>query len=766
MSEAQICHWTSTGWEVAPWNDGRGGPYTLLSPEAASQLQLPEPQEEAWFLVGRGASGPLNLPPGKKRKAQNTVVVTWGNAKGVVESTTKGARDLAMSDTKLSVIEFADGVSVIVWLSDGGNGSWESARQSEAQQIERQREEEQERQRLEAERRAAQQMAEPDVFINPYTFVPLPSVIDRQPPEGHGALAEGNLSGWFDWVLTFATPLLIGPHDATLDAASITYPGSSLRGVLRSLHESLAGGCLRAIDLDLAPVHREALNAYNPRDDLAVVASVDGVTGRVTQLLVSDRVVWIDSSLLPQPLDSGARISWTGNPGTVLGRQELSIGNVQVDRDGEWVVHITDANARRGRRYFVAAGHVPRNAAVRSIPEDDLIWDDFVRASAGSQDQIGVQPVGKWRHVSYGNRPIGRRRISDGRLDRGDTVWLTGDQRLKLAAVWRKAGQFPVGDRIPFGAAPCDGRNGSDSRGRDVGVGLCPTCAVFGSIDPNAESDHDQSAYGSHVRVAWGAVSYDGELSRVNLPPLREPKPSSGGFYLKARPDDPTAASIAETHVRQANWGAAGDKNGRTPRPIRGRKFYWHGQTQDQDGRHRFGPENLPPNDRPIAVPRPTLRVRVTFDNVTYEQLGWLIAAAAPQDILGQDCMIHVGRGKPLGYGSATPAIESLTVYSAESRYSTAPEVADARARAVEAARSTIPKRALEPVHRALRKILHPSAVPADRIWYPTAVPLDDKNRPKFGKSFEWFKDHSGGRKGDLVHLPDIDEPSQALKNR
>lgn len=53
-------------------------------------------------------------------------------------------------------------------------------------------------------------------------------------------------------------------------------PGSSLHGAFRSLHETIAGGCLRVVDPDFVPVHREVPTPTTTEGlQLAVVTNVD-----------------------------------------------------------------------------------------------------------------------------------------------------------------------------------------------------------------------------------------------------------------------------------------------------------------------------------------------------------------------------------------------------------------------------------------------------------------------------------------------------------
>ena len=100
-------------------------------------------------------------------------------------------------------------------------------------------------------------------FVNPYTMVPS-APPGRGAPPGHDSLGRDRLAGWIELTITARTPLLLGHREdggapALLVApdGSVVIPGSSLHGAVRSLHETLAGGCLRVLAATDVPVHRD-----------------------------------------------------------------------------------------------------------------------------------------------------------------------------------------------------------------------------------------------------------------------------------------------------------------------------------------------------------------------------------------------------------------------------------------------------------------------------------------------------------------------------
>lgn len=763
--------------------------------------------------------------------------------------------------------------------------------------------------------------ADGNYFINPYTFVPLPKSIERGKPRGHDSMtcltASGEVvgySGYFDWSLSFDTPLVL-PEGEFSKKKTLKYPGSALRGTLRSLHETLSGGCLRVLDEDFVPIHREPMAAGNGIMTLAVVTKVDPVTERVTEVFPSKDVIWIKHDIFLSSgigdLYSGKRVSISGPTfySDVKRRTELAdSATISDDLDGNWIIHLTNSQARRNNsHYYIAAGRVSTNHDdpcdfLPPVKIDETVWEKYVAQCEGNQDLIGSGetiadrvPGGKcWppEQVKHGGVVIGQRRKVDGRLFVGDTVWLKladplagesaevptepefwvdNDKLMSMATIWRNPGAGPVKDRIPESLAPC-----ADP------AELCPSCAVFGSIDPRQSVEHDQRGYGSHIRVGWASSSSpDGkggwQPKRISfedrdVPPLRSPKPSSGGFYLTTRSDDPLTGSTAGAHIPRAQWGSTLDRprlaqlydevksesnhtdldayllkelknliNGlgdnehrmvlqlgndlvkqrfnqgvvvatvakeqgetaallmerllraqlkpevlaeldrQARRSIRGRKYYWMGQPAD-GGRQvaRVG-TNMSPvqNGKMKCVPEVTLVARVSFDNLDAAQLGWLLAAAQPSLMLGEQASaIQVGAAKPLGYGQAKPLVTGFNVATAGERYGSQDPLQKLTvADAITAAKQQIERRGLQPVHEALARVLAPKTVDADRIWYPTTGNFNQRDslspdkKVEFDWSFKWFAAHSGGRpsqkeiQGDMVALPDVMAEDQYLKN-
>lgn len=783
MADPEFIMWHGSdgSWWTAPYNDGAGGRFTV-DPETQGYFEISaedsdtDISDEGYFLyLGYEKIIPLKLLPRKSRDFRRHQLLAKINGHwcdcdcGDLSESEKNA--LCGDDAVVVACTPGDSPS-LVWVNQGGRGEWMRDRFERSTAAARR----------EAELKNQSRHDDGAHFINPYTFVPLPERIHRGKPSGHDGLRENSVSGWFTWRLTLKTPLVYPLDDVPSGQdGTIRYPGSALRGALRNLHESLTGGCLRILDDEYLPVHREPMSVGARSFTLAIVREVDEITGAVTEVEETEDLHWVEEPVIHKVLGanvlcSGCHVDLDTSTARRLYGDRREITEIGAATSGEgWVLHLSSMTSGRDNHYFIAAGRLTGRR--RRIPTD--AWDQFQRMCEGSQDMIGTADspdtsafspgTAEWPGVEVyhegGTSLIGRRRRADGHLAKGDTVWLDGRGRLKMATIWRYPGKYTVGERMDEDFLPCHDPNN-----------LCPSCAVFGSVDtrsPRAagRGANEQVGYATHVRVDWASSDARPTTTMVELPPLRAPKPSSGGFYLVCDPGS-GRASRAEDHVPHAHWGSASDKKG-SPRGIRGRKYYWHGQTDPKKAttnRQRRRSHQADDGETTIAAAGLVLRARVSFDNLSREQLGWLLAAAFPGSFLDGTCWVHIGRGKPLGYGSAEPGIEDLHVQTAQSRYGPAADDESSTVESlIERARKNTPEE-LREVHAALRRVLaaQPGGVPADRIWYPTTENFSQQGTEQFDRSFAWFAGHSGGRpsnkfKGDLVPLPQVMEGVQYL---
>lgn len=122
-------------------------------------------------------------------------------------------------------------------------------------------------------------------FWNPYRFVPVRQEVNRERPITGERFAENGLSGNISCTLTNLTPLFIGtnaigdqrPFLASMCDRKPLIPGSSLKGMLRSLAELVGGGCSVIPNRNHTPTF---MTPCNDNSRLCITCRMFGMMGR------------------------------------------------------------------------------------------------------------------------------------------------------------------------------------------------------------------------------------------------------------------------------------------------------------------------------------------------------------------------------------------------------------------------------------------------------------------------------------------------------
>ncbi len=665
-------------------------------------------------------------------------------------------------------------------------------------------------------------------FVNPYTFVPLVPRLARRQPVGHHEMGEGGLSGVLRLRLTARTPLLIGGFSRTgddgQDAPDVPrrvdgtpmVPGSGLLGAVRSVHEALAGGCLRVFDTERVPVHRHPASTSETQDlRLAVVLDVNE-EGRATRVALCDRWIWIHKDLLPREPDrlscTGDRLQIpedaavdSGNRKVLLPRSEKNPGGVDPDSvtrisemsarlSDSWVLLVTDTNARAAAKpVYFAAGRLGPDAAACDIPPEET-WELYQKVVAGTDDlrpaRLRAAGHADGEESAWGSGPpeyadvawppqqddspdgqqvIARRLLARSYLHKGQPVWVRLDGRvvteIRLSQLWRYRGGHPAGERAGE-AVPCTDADD-----------LCWSCRVFGSADTSGRDNDDiaaQRSYQGHVRFDDLAAATSFEPLAWYLAPLAAPRPSAGQFYLDHTAVPKIRQRAEKDTAPAATWGSCADDD--RVRPVRGRKFYWRTTAPDQGehprGRHRHQSDT---QSRHVAlVPAGAVFTgRVCFDNLSREDYGSLLAALDPRLLGGtgsldwSEVVTSVGGGKPFGFGAVSIDVTPELVQTARGRYLGRGEEAEEDVPSATEAVGEFSARVPRPVSAtwpALRNALTFGFIADDLVWYPPGSGA--KGDATFDRSFEFFSRTTGltlaKKVRDLVPLPAADGPARS----
>jgi hypothetical protein len=622
-------------------------------------------------------------------------------------------------------------------------------------------------------------------FINPYTFVPLPTAVGRSEPAGHHRAKLGNISGHLTVEWTLRTPLLLPQAQTSVRGGRIVIPGSSVKGAVRSLHETLMGGCLRVAGQDFVPIYREPAVAKGQDWHVALVT---GATrqGRATHVQLTSQTAWVRASTLRSALgrvpctgDTVDIAEWTVRRREGLGRDEVDAASDGVTAGVGWTVIVGDSGTRlRSRQFFCAAGRIPGRKA-DPYQVSTSAWLEFERFCEGTNDMrlIRQRPNAAtykgWRtgrvfaDVHWPGRTdlVGRRRRVTGRLWPGDVLWArvnadTGQvDRLSMAAIWRAPGEGKVSARVPGSVRTCQDPDD-----------LCLSCRLFGSADTaTAEAGREatQLSYAGHLRFG-DAIADRVTTVTVRLAPLGSPRPGAGQFYLQIDDDDPASG---EDQLPAAYWGSEHDRP--TARPVRGRKFYWHGDpTQQSPPRHvaRQGQQNeAMTGERQLVPSGMVFKQEITFDNVSPAELGSLLLTLLPRLLLPRtegrqtaDYCLRLGGGKPLGLGSCAVTVTDLRWQNARQRYLGQDAVSQRAEDFFAPLAGDVARLAGHPVLRhwpTLSRVLRADAVDPALIWYPLGGEWGDEvNRDR---AFRFFS-RTNGRylarsREPIVALPDPD---------
>jgi len=588
-----------------------------------------------------------------------------------------------------------------------------------------------------------------DRFVNPYTFVPLPAsgVRRASPPLHTEGPEEKRFTGSFTVEWTLQTPLLL-PAKAQEEGwlrpdGTVRIPGSAVKGSVRSVHETLFNGCLRIFDSEFLPGYRLPARSGAESDDAPAVLAVvtrsrDGVPLEVAPC---DGVEWVESTSLRKAYADRRinRLPRTGDIVTISGVREASelrqanevfkvtgvspVSRAAVSRDESAtaeaalpdqgsVLLITDTSARRPTRKdgtpadcFWAAGII--GSAQRAVVPEQAA-KQFWSACEGSRDRQELRQgerrgdatdwkgATQYARVKWQGQPVGERARATGFLHAGDVVWVTLSvdeatvESIRLARIWRETGTANAGERVPSSLLPCwtiqpgDPRPGT--RGPDGG--LCLSCTIFGSADTSGAQSGEgrQDAYAGHVRFGSARSAVRVRPLDVQLAPLSSPRLGAGVFTLVDRGTSEELGDIA------SHWGSTVDQP--EPRQLRGRKFYWHVDPDQQAERWTSELRRTTPvlprykardhqsrkglsRAAQLVPAGTTLTQEITFEGLDDVALQSLLIAIDPARLLtlyrpSARIATHLGGGKPFGLGAVSARITAFSMWHSGDRYGAA----------------------------------------------------------------------------------------------
>nr|WP_283251577.1 RAMP superfamily CRISPR-associated protein [Aeromicrobium duanguangcaii] len=552
-------------------------------------------------------------------------------------------------------------------------------------------------------------------------------------------------------------------------------PGPGLKGAIRSFHEAFTGSCLRVIDLDFVPVHRDNLNVADHRD-LVLAEVVQSDDDHLSFRELRD-VVWVRDDRFRFPVDgepaSGDRVKLQAPPGSVV-RGRLTSGSATVDPNGDRRILVADSGAKVDRAMSFATGRI---TAGDPWPSSAEAIERFVKSLEGSADaKLAATRQDVRRRIQRGGTAVetgpvrGRRRVENGTFTVGQPYWVkvaNGEvTEIRPSLMWRHLGAHSVEDRLrkndKSSLLPC----GHDAVWNGT-LELCPSCQLFGSAgakdDENAETE--QRSYRGHVFV--GEATIEGDSSGLQLAPLGSPSPGAAQFYL-----DNGEGGTTNTVNRSrplAEWGSSADSG--KPRGLLGRKFYWAVESRpgEADRAQRRGVADDPTRvarDVQVFSPGTQLTTRIQFVNVTPAQLAELLVSIKPA-LKWEGTVLRIGGGKPFGFGSVTAAV-GVTFWKGKGRY-----LGDEPSRIEDGEAAEWVKSNLDLDEKAwwpdLKRVSAQDPELGDApVWYPS----DGNGQPgtsAFDSGFGFWKRSAGHppsariQNSELISLPEATDQDQEL---
>ncbi len=499
-----------------------------------------------------------------------------------------------------------------------------------------------------------------NTFVNPYNFIPINT--DTDSTKEFEESKEGLLSGRIDCLMHTKTPVIVpdtsdGKEDSgckdhkkygffSVDDKFII-PGSSIRGVVRSVYEALTDSCMTgARSAEKLSARRE-----KARDPGLLVKNSQGEF----VLFKAKRYM-----LLTSPKEGKGRGSYFNNQtyykydrknGILAGEyrmgQEVSFSAV-VDENGEELKYTKERN---GKTFEIGT-------LVEKIGEGELtgylfLGEDF---STKHHDSIFVN-TGEKVECSFLKQSIDNfeRTIKLYNDEKVNTNLNTDEEKkskhygypgyknfrqMEVVPVWfdiRQKGEerivrlspAQIGRSVLYSSlkslvgkkAPCESRNKK----------LCKACSLFGMVGATSKD----KGLGSRVRFSDAEFISGNIIKEITLDELSTPKPSFMPFYSNGGKD------------------ADYDFEGIT---IAGRKFYWNFYPSIGDKKPKTNR-----NATFDAVDKGTFKFSVFYDGISEEQLKELIWVLnlGVNDENDTKCL-KIGHGKPLGFGSVKVTIDGV----------------------------------------------------------------------------------------------------------
>lgn len=567
-----------------------------------------------------------------------------------------------------------------------------------------------------------------NTFVNPYNFIPIN--IDTDSTKEFEDSKEGLLSGRIDCSIYTKTPVIVpdiseGKEDSECKGHmkygfysidnKYAIPGSSIRGVVRSVYEALTDSCMTgARSADQLSARREkartpGLLIKNPQGEfvlfkakryMLLTSPKDGKGGgpafKNQTYYKYDRknAILADEYKMGQKVRFSALVDENGEE-IKYTKRGFEIGTL-VDKIGEgdligYIFLGEDFSSKHHESIFVNTNDQVEcsslQRAIKNFAETIKLYNDEKVNS-----NLNTDEARKSKHYGYpGYKNFREMEVVP--------VWFDICQKGKEKIVRLSPAQLGrsvldsslkslVGKK-----APCESREKK----------LCKACSLFGMVGASSED----KGLGSRVRFSDAEYIKGDIIKELTLHELSSPKPSFMPFYSNGGKD--------------TDYDSEGVK-------IAGRKFYWNFEPSMGDKEPKTNR-----NATFDAIDKGTFKFSVFYDGISEEQLKELIwvLTLGTNDSSDSKCL-KIGHGKPLGFGSVKITVDG--VKDRQASFEEGWHLKDEKSDVEEASASFE-----DQVREAMLKISDLSVTKGWNVSYPSIDNAENHRNDNNYASHQWF---------------------------
>ena len=425
-------------------------------------------------------------------------------------------------------------------------------------------------------------------------------------------------------------------------------PGSSIRGVVRSVYETITNSCMSTCGGRETPLYRRSTVARKKygiikgdtlyrAEKLRVRSSHIPYSGRYAN---SCDIITNGKTGDELKVDKNTKIIYT----TKKRSHNTELHFAENIGSGNSTGYYLRGEKFGENKHFDAIMVPCLGENGQWIKVQELVQKDFDRLETvlrlyqdREDDNIGVNQTKRHAYKDYFGK--------DRRLD-----------RTKVLPVYYSTLPTPKGDKLYISPA-CMTKEVFDRSISDIlkSMGdfeacsnvnnLCEACHLFGMVGQNSDARSSRVQFRDAKPLEID--NYLGEVTTMAV--LGSPKQSATEFYMQD-PDNNSDTFNYDymTRSRRLTWIKKVN--------LRGRKYYWH-HKWDENYPKTNEAEDKPKHfqiGRPV-IPEKTFGFTVAFERLSFSELQKLVYA-----IQLQDGHAHkIGHGKPIGYGSVQIDVDS-----------------------------------------------------------------------------------------------------------